>query len=155
MDKELKKQAQTLLDMEIPAHLKIIFEEHNRVIKLLVEAQAAEPPVVFQRKNSLGPWKWISDNLLVSENSHDHVLSANDDGKPFGQHNPLIEHHYDEEISRANKKLIEAAPLLLDALQDMLNGWRYIRETHGDLYGVGWDRCENSASIAIERATES
>lgn len=40
------------------------------------------------------------------------------------------------------------------ALQDMLNGWRYIRGSHGDLYGVGWERCEQSAEAAIQRAKE-
>ncbi|MDE2104451.1 MAG: hypothetical protein KGL39_44865 [Patescibacteria group bacterium] len=36
------------------------------------------------------------------------------------------------------------------ALSDMLSGWRYIREHYGDLYGVGWDRCENAARAALE-----
>ena len=51
-----------------------------------------------------------------------------------------------------NARLISAAPELLDALRDMLSGWRYIRETHGDLYGVGWDRAEAKAVSAITRA---
>lgn len=36
------------------------------------------------------------------------------------------------------------------ALRDMLTGWRYIRETHGDLYGVGWDRAEDKARAALQ-----
>lgn len=36
-----------------------------------------------------------------------------------------------------------------EALTDMLAGWRYIREHHGDLYGVGWDRCETNAKRAL------
>lgn len=35
------------------------------------------------------------------------------------------------------------------ALEDMRSGWRYIRCTHGDLPGVGWDRCEASATAAL------
>ena len=35
------------------------------------------------------------------------------------------------------------------ALDDMYAGWRYIRQHHGDLYGVGWDRCETDARIAL------
>ena len=27
-------------------------------------------------------------------------------------------------------------------LCDALSGWKYIRETYGDLYGVGWDRVQ-------------
>lgn len=38
---------------------------------------------------------------------------------------------------------------LREALQDMLSGWRYIRDTHGDLYGVGWDRAQTKAENAL------
>lgn len=41
-------------------------------------------------------------------------------------------------ISEENTKLKAA-------LSDMLSGWRYIREVHGDLYGVGWDRAQDAA----------
>lgn len=40
---------------------------------------------------------------------------------------------------------------LKDALRDMLSGWRYIRQTHGDLYGVGWDRAQQKAEAALEQ----
>ena len=50
-------------------------------------------------------------------------------------------------------QLIAAAPELLDALQDMLAGWHYIRRHYGDLSGVGWDRCEQSSAVAIAKAT--
>jgi hypothetical protein len=48
--------------------------------------------------------------------------------------------------------LIAAAPDLLEALRDMLAGWVYIRETYGDLYGVGWDRAQDKANAAIAKA---
>ena len=54
---------------------------------------------------------------------------------------------------KPNAPLIAAAPKLLDALKDMLAGWRYIRTHHGDLYVVGWDRCEDGATAAIAKAT--
>lgn len=38
---------------------------------------------------------------------------------------------------------------LAEALRDMLNGWLYIRESHGDLYGVGWDRAQHKAEAAL------
>lgn len=44
---------------------------------------------------------------------------------------------------------------LLAALEDMLSGWRYIREVHGDLYGVAWDRVETAYRTAIKRAKEA
>ena len=39
--------------------------------------------------------------------------------------------------------------MLREALIDMRSGWKYIRETHGDLYGVGWDRAQNKADAAL------
>lgn len=45
-----------------------------------------------------------------------------------------------------------ASPTLLEALEDMLSGWRYIREVHGDLGGVGWDRAQQAAEAAIKQA---
>jgi len=56
------------------------------------------------------------------------------------------------EQQQANARLIAAAPDLLEALKDMLSGWKYIRESHGDLYGVGWDRAQNKAEDAIRKA---
>lgn len=52
----------------------------------------------------------------------------------------------------ATGRLIAAAPSMLAALEDMLSGWKYIRESHGDLYGVGWDRAQDNAEAAIRKA---
>ena len=38
---------------------------------------------------------------------------------------------------------------LREALIDMRSGWKYIREYHGDLYGVGWDRAQDKADAAL------
>lgn len=48
--------------------------------------------------------------------------------------------------------LISAAPDLLEAASDALAGWKYIRQHHGDLYGVGWDRVEQALVGAIAKA---
>jgi len=53
---------------------------------------------------------------------------------------------------KENAHLIASAPDLVLALEDLLSGWRYIRETHGDLYGVGWDRTQKKAEKAIAKA---
>lgn len=53
----------------------------------------------------------------------------------------------------ANARLIAAAPDLYAALTDMLAGWRYIRDHHGDLPGVGWDRAEEAARAALIKVT--
>jgi len=42
---------------------------------------------------------------------------------------------------------------LREALTDMRAGWRYIRQQHGDLGGVGWQRCEDAASAALGDAS--
>lgn len=55
---------------------------------------------------------------------------------------------YDPGVDKAHEALLEA-------LEDMLNGWRYIRRSHGDLYGVGWDRAEEKAQAAIDKATNA
>lgn len=44
----------------------------------------------------------------------------------------------------------EAMKMALEALEDMNCGWKYIRESHGDLYGVGWDRAQQKADDASE-----
>ena len=53
-----------------------------------------------------------------------------------------------EQIVRA----VNCHDQLVAALEDLLSGWRYIRETHGDLYGVGWDRAEEKAAAALAAA---
>jgi hypothetical protein len=45
---------------------------------------------------------------------------------------------------------LERERVLRAALTDMLSGWRYIRDTYGDLAGVGWDRVEQKAREALE-----
>lgn len=50
------------------------------------------------------------------------------------------------EVARLQSKVVA----LSDALRDMHAGWRYIRMTYGDLPGVGWDRCDQSARAALE-----
>lgn len=52
----------------------------------------------------------------------------------------------------ALRRLHEVNAELLEALQDMHAGWKYIRSFHGDLYGVGWDRAQDKAEAAISRA---
>lgn len=39
---------------------------------------------------------------------------------------------------------------LEDALLDARSGMRYIRVTHGNLYGVGFDRVEEKAAKALD-----
>jgi len=51
----------------------------------------------------------------------------------------------------ARRLELDRAALML-AAADMLSGWRYIRETHGDLYGVGWDRAQKAVESALAAA---
>lgn len=61
----------------------------------------------------------------------------------------LLRHQHEQLASK--DKVIEK---LVEALRDMNNGWKYIREFHGDLYGVGWDRAGGKADAALKLAKE-
>lgn len=41
---------------------------------------------------------------------------------------------------------------LEDALLDAVSGLRYIQQTHGNLYGVGFDRVYEKANKALEES---
>lgn len=62
----------------------------------------------------------------------------------------IVSSRYPEALADAH--LYAAAPEMYAALEDILAGWRYIRENHGDLYGVGWDRAEQNAMQALSKA---
>ncbi len=47
---------------------------------------------------------------------------------------------------RARDADVEA---LVAAAKDMRSGWKYIRDTHGDLYGVAWDRAQDAVDAAL------
>ena len=51
--------------------------------------------------------------------------------------------------------LLEEVERLREAAGDMLSGWRYIRSTHGDLPGVGWDRAESKVTAALSPQPQS
>jgi hypothetical protein len=59
-----------------------------------------------------------------------------------------------EEYQQVNGATVNAMQDKIDALEnaltDMLAGWKYIRQTHGDLYGVGWDRAQKKAEDALD-----
>ena len=40
------------------------------------------------------------------------------------------------------------------ALCDALSGWKYIRGTYGDLYGVGWDRVQEKLEEQIRASAK-
>lgn len=57
-------------------------------------------------------------------------------------------------LEREREQLVHIMRTLMESHSDMLSGWRYIREEHGDLHGVGWDRCEQSAVVSITLAKQ-
>ena len=63
-------------------------------------------------------------------------------------HKPML-----DEVSAAIKAKIATKDAALgeaeDAITDARAGWRYTREHHGDLYGVGWDRVETKLTAAL------
>ena len=73
-------------------------------------------------KHTPGPWDWYGSNLLCGgKRQSEIILNSADDGKPYGHHAALIEHHWDGDVAKANARLIAAAPDLLEALQDMVS----------------------------------
>lgn len=56
-----------------------------------------------------------------------------------------------ERIEQLERVLAQARA----ALEDMNNGWKYIRCSHGDLYGVGWDRAQDKADASIAAIDEA
>lgn len=102
-------------------------------------------------KGTPGPWKWrkrhgVSSYLANESESNDGSPIIIDDGSACGEYLAVID------VNGHDAKLIAAAPELLDALQDMLSGWQYIRQVHGDLCGVGWDMAQDKAMSAINKA---
>lgn len=53
------------------------------------------------------------------------------------------------ELSQVTQAMTARELSMRAALADMLAGWRYIRDSHGDLYGVGWDRAQDKAERAL------
>ena len=60
--------------------------------------------------------------------------------------------HAELTARRARDADVEA---LVAAAKDMRSGWEYIRDTHGDLYGVGWDRAQDAIDAALALQQES
>lgn len=82
------------------------------------------------------------------------ILQVQDDNRQTWKRDSELA--WDGETANSWKARAQAAEQRLkavtEALADMRAGWRYIRAIHGDLYGVGWDRCEASATAALAAA---
>ena len=52
-------------------------------------------------------------------------------------------------------KTTEALKLAEEALQDALSGWTYIQQSHGQLYGVGWERVDTKGNEALAAIREA
>lgn len=55
--------------------------------------------------------------------------------------------NYLHEVMQGQARIAE----LTAALEDILSGWKYIRSSYGDLYGVGWDRAQDKAEAALAK----
>ncbi len=66
------------------------------------------------------------------------------------ERNPYVMHRDREWLLSEVKRQGADIEKLREAMTDMLAGWRYIRETYGDLAGIGWDRAESKARNALE-----
>jgi hypothetical protein len=94
-----------------------------------------------------GPWKWSgSGNALTGR--VDTVLEASDTRDPYGLATPVMEHHYDPDVAAANRRLIEAAPEMLDLL-------RQVRKCWNAEVGVALDRDINALLARIDNTQEA
>jgi len=58
--------------------------------------------------------------------------------------------HISGDFGKALEGYAERAKQLEDALKDARGALLYVREVHGELYGVGFDRVEKKASAALD-----
>lgn len=82
--------------------------------------------------------------LPITEYLMEHVTA-----RMWGYRNPTL--YLDRVLMKWEDRQTEDVGELVEALRDMLGGWRYIRMVHGDLYGVGWDRAQQKAEQAIAK----
>ena len=102
-------------------------------------------------KHTPGTLRWTeSKNTLYSDEGHGftEILNASDDGKPYGMALPTIKHHWRDETAEANRKLIAAAPNLLESLRGLLSA---LDEDCRDT--MRWDDLMFNARAAIAKAT--
>ena len=92
-------------------------------------------------KFTKGPW--VKNGLNYYGSDGDTVVVS--DGPAFGSKSTW-------KNAEANTNLILAAPDMYVALMDARSALRYIRESHGDLYGVGFDRVEKKSTAALAKA---
>jgi hypothetical protein len=85
-------------------------------------------------------WRYLGSGWTVRQSP----ISAQEPRQGFVgiEVEPLYAHPADADL-RAEVARLRAA------LTDMWAGWKYIRMTHGDLPGVGWDRCDAKARAAL------
>lgn len=101
-------------------------------------------PFFYYESNADGSVAWNEGCVCV-----DDVYTNAEYAKENGTHGGKV---YSE--AQMCAAVAAAAPNagLVEALRDMLSGWRYIRASHGDLYGVGWDRAQSKAEAALAAA---
>ena len=109
-----------------------------------------------------GPWRLSGVDVV---NGDDHWC-INGHALVEGFHSPTDCRLATVYTIEANARLIAAAPsmhaeltarrardaeveALVAAAKDMRSGWKYIRDTYGDLYGVGWDRAQDAVDAAL------
>lgn len=82
------------------------------------------------------------------------MTGARATGYPFDRDNPLERTDRRVFISVCEKCFVHISirDVLLGALKDCRSGLVYIREAHGELYGVNFDRAINAANEAIAQA---
>ena len=111
-------------DLQDAASLAAIAPELAGVTHVIYAALHEQPNIV----SGWTEGDHVRVNLLMLGNLLDAVEKASkvfahialmQGGKAYGLHSALIEHHWDGEVASANRRLIAAAPELLQALQSI------------------------------------
>jgi hypothetical protein len=104
-------------------------------------------------KHTPGPWVWRGPNMLCGgERKSEDILRSADDGKPYGMHSAIIEHHWNDDVAKANANLIAVAPELLEALKLCLPYARAALDAAG---GINEYNATYAAEVAIAKAEGS
>jgi hypothetical protein len=93
--------------------------------------------------------KWIEDNRFDA-------YGSDFNGQPSGFQTEAVA-VYDLRALFDGKVLVPARVLvnLVDALKDARSGMQCIRQSHGDLYGIGFDRVELRSAEALSMLASS
>lgn len=89
------------------------------------------------------PTPWVADENAINDNIGVEIALITSDMRTWEEDDANAAHIV---------KCVNLHDELVDALKDAVSGISYVRQKHGDLYGVGFDRVEMIANAALKKA---